>query len=52
MDQEQKIIPAITDPTIYEKKGFVPPSGLEVQKDQQSGKRYLWIFGQCSGHKN
>jgi hypothetical protein len=37
-NQEQKIITAITDPTVYEKKGFVPPSGLEVQKDQQSGK--------------
>lgn len=36
--QTQKIIPAITDPTIYEKKGFVPPSGLEVQTDEQSGK--------------
>jgi hypothetical protein len=37
-NQEQKIIPAITDPTVYEVKNFVPPSGLEVQKDQQSGK--------------
>jgi hypothetical protein len=33
--REQKIIPAITDPAIYEKKGFVPPDGLEVQKDNQ-----------------
>jgi len=37
-NQEQKIIPAITDPTIYEKKGFVPPTGLEVQKEDQGGK--------------
>jgi hypothetical protein len=37
-NQEQKIIPAITDPTIYEKKGFVPPSGLEMQREDQSGK--------------
>jgi len=36
--QEQKIIPAITDPAVYEKKGFVPPTGLEVQKDNESGK--------------
>ena len=35
-DQTQKIIPAITDPTVYEAKGFVPPAGLEVQKDEQS----------------
>jgi hypothetical protein len=37
-NQEQKIIPAITDPTVYEKKGFTQPVGLEVQKEQQSGK--------------
>lgn len=37
-NQEQKIISPITDPTVYEKKGFVPPVGLEVQKEDQSGK--------------
>jgi hypothetical protein len=37
-NQEQKIIPAITDPTIYEVKGFVSPVGLEVQKDTEEGK--------------
>ncbi|HUD09906.1 MAG TPA: DUF4012 domain-containing protein [Patescibacteria group bacterium] len=36
--QEQKIIPAITDPTVYEKKGFVPPTGLEVQREDESGR--------------
>ncbi len=36
--QNQKIIEAITDPTVYEKKGFVPPTGLEVQKEEQEGK--------------
>jgi len=33
--KDQKIIPAITDPTVYEKKDFTPPDGLEVQKDDQ-----------------
>jgi hypothetical protein len=33
--KEQKIVPAITDPAIYEKKGFVAPDGLEVQKEDQ-----------------
>jgi hypothetical protein len=37
-NQEQKIIPSITDPTVYEKKGFVPPAGLEVQREDESGK--------------
>jgi hypothetical protein len=37
-NREQKIIPAITDPAVYEKKGFIPPVGLEMQKDQQGGK--------------
>ena len=36
--QEQKIIPAITDPAVYENKNFVPPTGLEVQKEEQNGK--------------
>ena len=31
----QQIIPAVTDPAVYEKTGFVPPSGLEVQKENQ-----------------
>lgn len=35
-NQEQKIIPAITDPTVYEKQGFVPPTGLEVQRQDES----------------
>ena len=36
--QDQKIVPAITDPTIYEQKGFVPPTGLEVEKEDQEKK--------------
>jgi hypothetical protein len=31
--KEQEIIPAISDPAVYEKKGFIAPNGLEVQKD-------------------
>jgi hypothetical protein len=33
--QDQKIVPAITDPAIYEKTGFIAPDGLEVQKEDQ-----------------
>jgi hypothetical protein len=36
--KNQKIVNAITDPTVYEKKGFIPPTGLEVQKDNENGK--------------
>jgi len=31
--KEQVVIPAITDPAVYEKTGFIAPQGLEVQKD-------------------
>lgn len=38
----QKIVSAVTDFTVYEKKGFIPPQGLEVEKYDQDGKT---IFG-------
>ena len=41
--KDQKIIPAITDPAVYEKTGFVAPDGLEVQKDDQ-GQNTLYGF--------
>lgn len=34
----QKITDAITDPALYEKKNFVPPSALEVEKQSENGK--------------
>ena len=34
-DKDQNIVPAITDPAVYEKKDFTPPSGLEVDKQDQ-----------------
>lgn len=40
--KEQKIEKAITDPLLYEAKKFIPPSGLEVEETQDSGKT---IFG-------
>jgi hypothetical protein len=43
-NQTQKIIPAITDPTVYEKKGFTAPVGLEVQKDTEGGKTIYGFF--------
>jgi hypothetical protein len=40
---DQKIIPAITDPASYEKKGFKPPQGLEVET-QNEGKYTTYGF--------
>jgi len=34
----QDLIPAITDPLIYEAKNFIKPLGLELEKYDQSGK--------------
>lgn len=31
--QPQVVVPAVTDPVFYEKKGFVPPQGLEVAEE-------------------
>ena len=36
--KEQKIVEPIKDPIVYEKKTFVPPTGLEVNKEDQNGK--------------
>lgn len=36
--KEQKLIPAVTDPAVYEKKNFSPPLGLELEKTNQGGK--------------
>ena len=44
-NQVQKIVPAITDPTLYEKKGFLPPSGLEVyRQDEQKNSIYGFLI--------
>lgn len=40
--QAQQIFPAVTDFTVYEKKDFIPPSGLEVETVEDLGKT---IFG-------
>lgn len=37
-NEEQKIVKAITDFTVYEKKNFKPPSGLEVERIDEHGK--------------
>jgi len=31
--QPQVVVPAVTDPVFYEKKGFIPPQGLEVAEE-------------------
>ena len=36
-NQEQKIISPITDPGVYEKKGFKAPDGLEVESQSEGG---------------
>ena len=33
---EQKIVPAITDPTIFETRNYNPPQGLEVEEKEES----------------
>ncbi len=39
--QKQKIVPAVTDPSIYEAKNFVPPHGLEVETYNEEGKTII-----------
>lgn len=39
---EQNLVDAITEPNIYEAKNFKPPTGLEINKENQSGKS---VFG-------
>ena len=41
--KDQRIVQAVTDPAIYEKKGFTPPDGLEVQQENQ-GQNTLYGF--------
>lgn len=36
--RQQTIVDPIKDPIVYEKKNFVPPTGLEVEKVDQNGK--------------
>jgi len=40
---DQKIVPAVTDPSAYEKKGFKAPTGLEVET-QAEGENTLFGF--------
>ncbi len=42
-DKEQTIVDAITDPAVYEKKNFKPPTGLEVYKENQ-GENTIYGF--------
>lgn len=47
--EKQQLVDAISDPSIYEKKGFRPPTGLEVEKINESGKTiygFLTIIGE------
>ncbi|QQG40728.1 MAG: DUF4012 domain-containing protein [Candidatus Levyibacteriota bacterium] len=40
--KEQTVAPAIADPSVYEKKGFNPPKGIEVQQETEGEKA---VFG-------
>lgn len=40
--EDQKIVPAVTDPKIYEASSFVAPKGLEVAQNLENDKK---IFG-------
>lgn len=42
--QEQKIVDAIVDPAVYERKGFTAPSGLEIEKTTEQGKQLFGFF--------
>ncbi|MGH7246251.1 MAG: hypothetical protein ACREGI_04960, partial [Candidatus Levyibacteriota bacterium] len=37
--QQQVLLPAIINPTIYEAKNFTPPNGLEIEKTQEENKQ-------------
>jgi len=39
--QAMQTVPAITDPAVFTKKGFIPPSGLEVEKTQVADKQVV-----------
>lgn len=37
-DHDEKLVPAVTDPLTYEKKGFIPPSGFEIEHYDENGR--------------
>lgn len=39
--KDQNIVAAIVNPETYEKKGFKPPAGLEVDQEKNNGKKYI-----------
>lgn len=39
--KDQKIIPAITDPSVYEVKEFKSPVGLELERTEEEGKSVI-----------
>ena len=42
--QQQTLVPAVTDPKVYEAKGFVAPQGLEVYSATEEGKQLFGFF--------
>jgi hypothetical protein len=42
--KEVKTSPAVTNPAVYMKRGFIPPSGLEVDEADIDGKKRVGFF--------
>lgn len=46
----QKLVNAVTDAVIYESKNFVPPAGLEVDRQIQDGKQFTGFLINVPAH--
>lgn len=40
-EKEQSIVPAVTDPAVYEAKNFTPPKELEIEETQEGNKKIV-----------
>jgi len=49
---EQKIVPAITNPLQYEAPNFLPPTGLEVEREDEAGKTIYGFLALVPPSKN
>lgn len=46
----QEVVPAVTEPRVYEAKGFVPPQGVEVVEDTYHGKTHFGVLLTIPAH--
>lgn len=42
--KQQKIVPAVTDPSVFTSPDFIPPAGLEVQEGEEKGNEIIGFF--------